>query len=245
MEMRVPWGFAVGVIACAAGSANAGAAVSLSNQGAWTDSDKAEFLNYLDSGKEPPISGQVRSVRPALSEARDEPSAQKPFYLTVEAVGGVTVTEAQGSAPSDQEATIGPRLTFGGHLFSWIRFFAAFEYDSLNELHLDGTRSGVDHFQIPIGLELCLIPLGSPQTQYILLRGGFGTHLFNTGTASSLFVNPVVGVEETWDLGLGYEWQIRESHLRFHALAATQIAFGFQTSRFYSVDLTAGVAYLF
>lgn len=216
-------------------AAGAGAAPKLDEQAAWTDADKKAFLEFLDTGKGPPSEGQVREVRQAsVNEApvsRPRGYGSRPFYLSLELATGALSARASGAAVSTEGFEIGPRLTAGWHLFSWMRYWAGLEYKSL---------SGFGHFHVPLGLELALIPLGMPHTQYVVLRAGLGLHGFATGASADANARSLEGLRASWDLALGYEWQVFESGLRIHALAETQLGAGF-----WGAGLTAGVAYMF
>jgi hypothetical protein len=203
------------------------ASPSMSNQRAWTESDKKAFLDYLDTGRGAPVDGQVKDV--AASSTSEAPAyprgyGRKPVFVTLEGIGQLMVTESADASGDSHDTAFGPRLLVGGHLFSWVRYFTGIEYSSL---------AGQSHVQIPFGIELALIPLGAPHTQYFLLRGGAGAHFFGGDLRGS------------WNFGLGYEWQISESPFRFHALAESQLTLGAPDRRFYSLGLVAGLAFMF
>lgn len=219
------------------------AAPSLSDQKAWTETDKKEFLDYLRTGQGAPITGQVREIAPSETEPSRRSYSRKPYYATLEGITGMTTARSGSGASSDRFLTVGPRLLVGGHLFSWVRYFAGIEYSRLSETLQDSTTLKTGHFQLPLGVELALIPLGFPHTQYFILRAGLATHYFS-GTPS-VSATALRGVYESWNLGLGYEWQIKESGFRVHALADAQWAFRFRETSFYSMGVTAGVAYMF
>lgn len=211
-------------------SSRALAAPSMKDQKNWTEGDKQEFLKYLDTGRGAPISGQVRDV--AFPESAEEyrAPARKPFYLALEA---------------NTSRSLGPRVLAGNHLFSWIRYFAGIEFHSFERAKLNGSMADVSDFQVPLGLEFALIPLGFPHTEYILLRGGLGLHAVSSDAESTEFANSILGVRLTWNLGIGYEWQIKETGFRVHALAEAQIATGSLDNGFTSLGATVGVAYMF
>ncbi|MBI4667595.1 MAG: hypothetical protein HY747_00150 [Elusimicrobia bacterium] len=104
----------------------------------------------------------------------------------------------------------------------------------------------VREFQAPSGLELALIPLGTPHTRYIILRGGASAHYFTKpkGYQSNDFEAPLQGLRGAWNLGLGYEWQIADSNWRIHTLLEGYKSFERRGSdRFFGAGLTAGFVY--
>lgn len=224
-------------------AAQANAQPDLGRQDSWGDKEKQEFLRYLKSNQQLPVSGQVKDVGspPSLRQG-----VRKARYLTLEAVSDSVFPVAQDDKVNSEPVAFGGRLIAGGHLFSWIRYYAGFQYSSLRQEKLDGTRERLSHVQVPIGLELALIPLGTPHTRYVLLRAGIAGHHIAGPTAKSDYKAPLLGFRQTWNLGLGYEWQIHDTPWRFHALAEGYKSITTKDgSRFYGLGATLGLARTF
>lgn len=224
-----------------AGAAGAATLPDLKSQAAWTEKDKQEFLGFLKSNQQLPVTGQVKYVAPqrgggGSSKARYASLALETETLILDYGGGRSKTEA---------ATIGPKFLAGGHMFSWVRYYAGLQYNRVGLDKLDGTRAQVSHLQVPLGVELALIPLGTPQTRYVLLRGGVSEHYFGGKGKKGDYKAPLLGWRPAWNLGLGYEWQFDNSNWRFHALAEGCRSFAGGGARFYGVGVTAGFVYTF
>ena len=99
---------------------------------------------------------------------------------------------------------------------------------------------------MPLGIELALVPLGTPQTRYVILRGGATFHHFQkTGIANQLEA-PIEGWQGSWNVGLGYEWQFANTPWRFHVLAEAYKSFVLEDSpQFLGGGLTSGFVYTF
>lgn len=215
----------------------------LKSQAAWKEKDKQDFLKFLNSDKKAPVTGQVKNVA-ADKSAGDAP--RKARYLALDLFSDSLVTVSGTGKRNTCSPTFGPQLMAGGHLFSWIRYYAGLKYNHVRQDKLDGTSARLEHFEIPVGLELALIPLGTPQTRYVILRFGLSEHHFGGKEEKTDFDASVLGWHHAWNAGLGYEWQIAESRWRAHLLAEgyRSIAAG-DTPEFYGVGLTAGFAYTF
>ncbi len=230
------------LLLCAGAPARAAALPDLKSQAAWTEKEKQEFLGFLKSSQQLPVTGQVKYVPPqkggrsGFSKARYASLALETDTMILDAGGGKTRTES---------ATIGPKLLVGGHLFSWVRYYTGLQYNRIGQDKLDGTRAQLSHLQVPLGVELALIPLGTPQTRYVLLRGGVSEHYFTGPGKKSDFKEPLLGWRPAWNLGLGYEWQLDESNWRFHSLAEGYRSFAVGGTQFYGLGVTAGFVYTF
>lgn len=212
----------------------------LGRQDRWTDSDKKSFLRYLKSNQSLPVLGQVKEVdQPAPYRVR------KAAYLTLNAASDtVFVFSGTQDRLKTESTSIGPKLILGGHLFSWIRYYAGAQYNKFEQQKLDGTKARLVHYQVPVGLELALIPLGTPHTRYVVLRGGAAAHWIDGEAVKSDFEVPLMGFQRTWNLGLGYEWQISDSRWRLHAVAEGYRSWGnSSSSKFYGLGLSAGFVY--
>lgn len=222
---------------CACAPAFSAALPDLHTQAAWTGKEKLEFLDFLKSGSQAPDYGQVKYVAP---EKGGSYSVSRARYLTLD-LAADTMTLSHGGFTRAGTTTFGPRLIAGGHLFSWVRYYAGLQYNRIGQNRLDGTRIQSDHLQVPAGIELALIPLGTPQTRYVLLRGGVSEHYFSGGAGLTGFKLPLSGWRPAWNLGLGYEWQFDNSSWRFHTLAEGYRSFaGGERTQFYGLGLTAG-----
>ncbi len=231
-------------LACLAPAASAASLPDLHDQAAWSEKEKREFLGFLKSGQPAPVNGgQVKAVPggggtyAAPRKARYASLALETDTLVLDEGGGRTVTET---------TTIGPKLLVGGHLFSWVRYYAGLKYNRIGQQRTDGTRAHLSHFEVPAGIEFALIPLGTPQTRYVLLRAGLSEHYFSGPGTKADYKAPLLGWRPAWNLGLGYEWQFDNSNWRFHTLAEGYRSFGGGgRTLFYGAGLTAGFVYTF
>jgi hypothetical protein len=110
---------------------------------------------------------------------------------------------------------------------------------------LDGTRAHFAHVEVPLGLELALIPLGTPHTRYFILRGGVSSHHFIGAGKKTDFKAPLLAWRPAWNLGLGYEWQFDNSNWRFHSVAEGYRSFAGKGAPFYGIGLSTGFVYTF
>ncbi len=218
----------------------AAALPDLHSQAAWGPVEKKEFLQFLDSGRGLPA-GNVRSVSysaPASPARKARYAALDAFWEEVTADAGAGKTRAEPSSP-------GAELLLGAHLFSWVRYYAGLKYSTVGQRELDGSTARLAHLEAPLGIELALIPLGTPHTRYVLLRGGLSGHYFTGPVRKSDFAAPLLGWHPSWDLGAGYEWQFYDSRWRFHALAEYYSSFGGDGAQFHGAGLSAGFAYTY
>ena len=81
----------------------------------------------------------------------------------------------------------------------------------------NGQKARLNHYEFPAGFELALIPLGTPHTRYVLLRGGVAVHYIQGNRRDADFDTTLLGVRGTWNAGLGYEWQIAETNWHQYA----------------------------
>ena len=215
----------------------------MNRQDAWTESDKKAFLRYLDSNAPAPPTGQVKEVEtPAYGNRY---VAHKARYLTLEAASDSVFPIDANNKVTSLPASIAGRLVAGGHLFTWIRYYAGIQYSSIRQQELSGKKDSLNHIQVPVGLEFALIPLGTPQTRYVLLRAGIAGNNVS-GADKSKFAAPLIGSSLAYTLGLGYEWQIADSRWRLHLLAEGYKSI--ETTNgvgYYGAGLTAGVARTF
>ena len=217
----------------------------LRNQAAWKEKDKQDFLKYLKAGQSAPANGQVKSVPGQENGSSKIPyTVHKARYLALplamESI--ITVDHTGRQVTGDPAFTAG--LLAGGHLFSWIRYYGGVRFGRMTQDKLDGRASGLKHYEVPLGIELALIPLGTPHTRYVLLRGGVSAHYFGGDAPKSAFAAPLEGWHDAWNFGVGYEWQIEDSNLRVNVLAETCKSFD-RDPQFYKAGLTAGLAYTF
>lgn len=213
----------------------------LGRQAAWTEKEKREFLEYIKSDRTAVPSGQVKAW-PASRYAAA--AARRARYLTLGFSAEEFSTENSAARVSSVSSGLGPRLLIGGHLFSWVRYYGGFRYGRLGQERLDGTVARLSHLSVPAGLELALIPLGTPHTRYILVRGGVSAHNF-AGARKAEFADPLVGWRLAWNLGLGYEWQFSNSNWRANLAAEGYKSFSGRSPQFYGMGASAGVTYTF
>jgi len=215
----------------------------LKNQPAWGEKEKQDFLKYLRSSQQAPISGQVKDVAPVKGEPG---RLRKARYLTLSLEGdSMFIRSAEGGLHNGSVA-LGAKALAGGHLTSWIRYYGGIKFDRLHQEKLDGTTAHLAHYEIPAGIELALIPLGTPQTRYVLMRAGLSYHYIKGPVSKSDFDTSLLGWNGAWNAGLGYEWQFDNSNWRANVLAEGYKSFaGGGNPRFYGLGVTAGLAYTF
>lgn len=217
----------------------------LKRQAAWGEKEKKEFLNFLRSDAPVPA-GQVKAVAGGNGGDGRSAAPRKARYASLGLLADTLIIDTGGGRSRTETTTVGAKLLAGGHLFSWVRYYAGLKYNRVGQDKLDGTRAHLSHVEIPAGVELALIPLGTPHTRYVLLRGGVSYHQFSGPANKADFRAPLLGYHPAWNLGLGYEWQFDNSNWRFHSLAE-----GYRTfyrpgkTQFYGLGVTAGFVYTF
>ncbi len=214
---------------------------NLKNQAEWGDKEKKEFLGFLKSNQPIPA-GLVKQIA-AGDSGRQAP--RKARYASLALATDTMILDTGGGRTTTETTTLGPKLLAGGHIFSWVRYYAGLKYNRIGQEKLDGTKAHLSHVEVPLGLELALIPLGTPHTRYFLLRGGVSEHYFSGDAKKSEFKAPLLGWRPAWNLGLGYEWQFDNSNWRFHSLAEGYRSFSGGGTRFYGIGLTSGFVYTF
>jgi len=234
--------FTFSLLAAFAASGLAAGLPDLRNQAAWGEKEKQEFLGFVKSNQPAPANGsaQVKYV----PDGNGTSAPHKARYASLALQTDTLILDTGGGRSKTESATLGPKLLVGGHLFSWVRYYAGVKYNRIGLDKLDGTRAHLSHIEVPAGLELALIPLGTPHTRYVLLRGGVSSHFFSGPAKKADFKAPLLGWRQTWNLGLGYEWQFDNSNWRFHTLAEGYRSLGGDT-RFYGLGLTGGFVYTF
>lgn len=213
--MKIQGGFFI-LCACLAWIASAAQAQTLpplSQQQSWTEQDKKEFLNYLNSSQPLPT-GQVKGVA-ALT------NRQGGSYHMARALefgpSEVTLFPFSGSHYGGTVSGLGGRLIYEQHFVPWLRGYAGLEVDPLRQTRLGGVSEDLTRWAIPAGLEFALVPLSTPQTRYVLLRlGVVASDVYGSGSAAD-FATPLMGASAAWNLGLGYEWQFADSNWRLNA----------------------------
>jgi len=216
---------------------------NLKDQAAWGDKEKKEFLGFLKSNQPIPA-GQVKQIA-AGNGGGGRQSPSKARYASIGLVTDTMILDLGGGRTKTETMTIGPKLLVGGHIFSWVRYYTGLKYNHIGQDKLDGSRAHLSHVEIPLGLELALIPLGTPHTRYFLLRGGFSEHYFYGSAKKAEFKEPLLGWRPAWNLGLGYEWQFDNSNWRFHALAEGYRSFSGSGAQFDGLGVTTGFVYTF
>lgn len=206
----------------------------LRDQGSWGDKEKQEFLKYLKSNQQLPVTGDVKNV-PVGKGGRAV--SRRARYLALNLLSD----KMNAGGPA-----YGAELIAGGHLFSWIRYYGGVGYTGIKREKLDGDTAKLAHYEIPAGIEFALIPLGTPQTRYVLLRFGVSEHYFAGSAKSSDFGTSLKGWHPAWNAALGYEWQIPDTRWRFNIAADAYKAFGGgDNPYFYGTGLKTGLAYTF
>ena len=196
-----------------ASPARAQASPPLTQQPAWTEQDKAEFLRYLNSTAMPTGSVSKTAASPATEAEWSDRAARSvelgPTSLLLFPYSG---NHYSGAADGG-----GGRLLLEQHFRPWLRAYAGLEVDQLKQKELGGQTADLTRWAAPVGLEFALVPLATPQTRYVLMRLGVApSEVVGPGGRSS-YAAPVLGGSAAWDLGLGYEWQISDSRWRVNA----------------------------
>lgn len=231
------------LLALCAPSAGAADLPDLRSQAAWGEKEKKEFIGFLKTSQPVPA-GQVKAVAAGSVAGRGAPRRARYASLALES--DTLVLDLGGGRSKTETTTLGGKLLVGRHLFSWVRYYAGVKYNRVGVDKLDGTRARLSHTEIPVGLELALIPLGTPHTRYVLLRGGVSSHHFSGPADKADFAAPLLGWHPAWNLALGYEWQFANSNWRFHTLAEGSRSFYRSgKTQFYGLGLTAGFVYTF
>jgi len=219
----------------------AAALPDLGNQRSWGSSEKKAFIQFLESGKQIPVSGNVKYIsdRPEISSAH-----HKAKYVTLNLVANSIFTVGEDNVKHTISSNLGGKILIGGHLFSWVRYYTGFQYNALDQKMKNGQNARLNHYEFPIGMELALIPLGTPQTRYVILRGGVSAHYIEGNKHNTDFDNSLLGLRGSWNLGLGYEWQIPNTSFRFHALLEGMQSISKEKgSKFTGAGLTTGFVY--
>jgi len=233
------------LLALCAGAARAAGLPDLKSQAAWGEKEKKEFLNFLKSDAPVPA-GQVKSVANGNGNGNGAAAPRKARYASLALQTDAMIIDAGGGRTKTETTTVGAKLLAGGHVFSWVRYYAGVKYNRVGQTKLDGSRTHLSHLELPAGVELALIPLGTPHTRYVLLRGGVSSHYFSGPAKKTDFAAPLQGWHPAWNLGVGYEWQFANSNWRFHSLAEGYRSF-YRAGRtqFHGLGVTAGFVYTF
>ncbi len=231
------------LLLCLPCAASAQRLPDLGSQAGWTDKEKQEFLRYIRSDQAPVPQGQVKA-QPSAGRSAAASLARKARYAAL-GFSAESISADDSAARIDDEASgLGPRLIVGGHLFSWVRYYSGVRYGRYSQVRLDGTGARLSHLEIPAGLELALIPLGTPHTRYVLIRGGVSLHNFY-GARKAEFSEPLLGWREAWNLALGYEWQFPDSNWRANITADGYKSFSGRAPQFHGLGLGASVVRTF
>lgn len=215
----------------------------LGNQRSWGPGDKKAFIQYLESGKQLPISGSVKNV---AEQAEVSHQHRKAKYATINFVANSLYLKGDDNLTHVISSNLGVKILVGGHLFSWVRYYSGLKYGALDQNMKNGKKARLNHYEFPIGMELALIPLGTPQTRYVILRAGISAHYIQGSQHNSDFDNSLLGLRGSWNLGLGYEWQIAETNWRFHTLLEGMRSMSKEKgNEFIGVGLTTGMVYTF
>ena len=231
----------------------AAAQPDLSKQETWRDKEKKEFLQYLRSGQGGAAAAgsaeaSVKSVRGASKEGGGMSMPRKPRYVSLSLLTDSVLPLTGGNTVRREGLGLGAKVLAGGHVFTWLRYYAGVQGTRFRQEKLDGSRPVVTHLQTPAGLEVALVPLGTAQTQYLLLRGGAALHYFSAkGHAAADFRTPLLGWQATVNAGLGYEWQIPDTRWRINTLVEgyRYLVRQGSTARFYGLGFTLGTVYTF
>ncbi len=193
--------------------ANLKAAPDLSNQRGWSFQDKKEFLQQLESNQPMPT-GEVQYWQ---TPARDNLKQARFLSLSL-GYEGFYCFDSEEKLLGDTQS-FSSRLVYGWHLFSWVRFYAGLGYSKFEIPRPDATPHRIAHWKLPVAIELALIPLGTPHTRYVLLRFGANLHYFKEEKRSDDDAPTLnLGTRRSYNIGVGYEWQIAESNWRINTV---------------------------
>ena len=103
---------------------------NLKKQGSWDKREKKAFLNFLDSGKNIPIKGQVKSVQENLPASY---SSSKASYLNFNIIGESLFTRGRDGVRRTTSSDLGGRFLYGNHLFSWVRSHTGLQYSLVTQ----------------------------------------------------------------------------------------------------------------
>jgi hypothetical protein len=230
-----------GLSALAAG-ARAQTLPPLDQQKAWTEADKQQFLNYLNSNSPAP-KGDVKDVAAPAGQNWSE----HPARALEAGPASITLFPFSGNRYS---GTVGPaaggKILAEQHLVPWFRGYAGFEAEPLRQRRSDGAYAGLTRFAAPVGLEFALVPLSTPETRYVLLRAGIAASEITSSVKGSAFNTPLVGTSAAWNIGLGYEWQFANSNWRLNAaLDGLRSIASRGGTGYYGLGMTTAAAYTF
>ncbi len=183
----------------------------LNDQKDWTDQDKREFLDYLQSNQPMP-KGKARNI--ALPPGAL--GTESPAWALELAPETVTLYpyDQNGYGPT-AEGLLGARALYERHFFTWMRGYAGFEGVPMDEKENSGATAELVRWAIPVGLEFALVPLGTSQTRYVILRAGVEAADM-TGAPAGAFAAPLAGPSAAWDVALGWERQFPDTHWRMN-----------------------------
>lgn len=186
----------------------------LNDQKDWTDQEKREFLDYLEASQPMP-KGKARKI--ALPKGEGASGAERPAWAVEVAPATATIFpfDRKGYGAT-ADGLLGARALYERHFFTWMRGYAGFEGVPMRERESGGGTADLTRWAVPLGLEFALVPLGTPQTRYVVLRAGVEAADV-TGAPSGAFSAPMTGPSAAWDVALGYEWQIPDTRWRMNA----------------------------
>jgi hypothetical protein len=200
-----------GLVALPAARVAAQQVPPLGDQKDWTDQDKREFLDYLRSNQPMP-KGEARDI--ALP--RGTVAAERPAWALELAPATVTIYPYDKNGyGSTAGGLLGARALYERHFFTWVRGYAGFEGVPMDEKESSGATADLVRWAIPVGLEFALVPLGTSQTRYVILRAGVEAADM-TGAPAGSFLTPLTGPSAAWDVALGWERQIPDTHWRMN-----------------------------
>ncbi|MFI5362513.1 MAG: hypothetical protein ACHQ49_11130 [Elusimicrobiota bacterium] len=239
--MRIPVMSAILLSAALAPFARAQTLPPLDQQKVWTEADKKDFLQYLNSNQPAPT-GTVRDVGVPAAGGFSSRSAQAlelgPDFVALFPLAGNRYAPTVVSQP-------GGRALYERHFAPWVRAYAGIEVNPLRQKRLDDQWTDLTRWSVPAGLEFALVPLSMPQTRCVLLRLGIAASDVAGPGARSDFNAPLMGTSAAWNLGLGYEWQIPDSRWRLNAAVDGLRSFTRNTTGYYGLGATAAVVLTF
>ena len=230
-------------VSAAAAGENAGLP-PMHDQKAWTEADKAKFLQFLNTKGGAMPTGEVAAGAPATEgfAYASQPARSIQFSPTFLQLYPISSGHYSGTVYGPP----GAKVLLERHITPWLRTYAGLEYDGMSQRKRDGETSRLSRWAVPVGVEFALVPLATPQTRYVLIRLGLvASEVVGPGKRGD-YDAPLLGGTAAYDLGLGYEWQIADTPWRvnatFDGLRSISSRAGVD---YYGLGMTAGVVYTF
>ena len=217
---------------------------SMHDQKAWTEADKAKFLQFLNTTGGSMPGGDVAAGTPGTEGFGYVSHAARSLEFSPTFLNLYPMSSQRYSGTV--HGTVGAKMLVERHVTPWLRWYAGLEYDGLHQRKRDGETSRLSRWAVPAGVEFALVPLATPQTRYVLIRLGLvACDVVGAGKRGD-YEAPLLGATVAYNLGLGYEWQIADTPWRVNATFDGLRSIANRAGvAYYGLGLTAGVAYTF